>query len=216
MPIYDIYSKRQKRLRGELPDVYQYDTIPIELRHQVIHIWNGILRGPRDAYRIINDRLSREYGKPRLSGSGSTYTTIVHSFFLRTDDMYEAIDVIEESFKIIDNDVRSRPLEFANSKISPDEAIDELNYRFREHGVGYQYESSQIVRVDSEFIHSEVVKAALSMLSDPMYEGANAYFLSAHDRYRAKQYEDCMNDCLKAFESCIIAICEVRNWDYDK
>ena len=53
------------------------------------------------------------------------------------------------------------------------------------------------------------------MLSDPMYEGANAEFLSAHDHYRAKRYDDCMNDCLKAFESCIKAICDTRGWSHD-
>ena len=28
MPIYDIYSKRQNGLRGEVPDVYEYEFIP--------------------------------------------------------------------------------------------------------------------------------------------------------------------------------------------
>ena len=95
-------------------------------------------------------------------------------------------------------------------------AIDELNYWFREYGVGYQYESGQIIRVDSQYPHSEVVKPVLSMLSDPMYERANAEFLSAHEHYRAKRYEECMNDCLKAFESCIKAICDTRSWIYNK
>ena len=147
MPIYDIFSKRQKRIRGEFPDVYQYGTIREALRYQVIHIWEDIFRGPSrvSVYGLINDRLSREYGKPSLGGSSSSDTTIVHNFFLITDDTYEAIDVIEESFKIIDKDVRNRPLEFGGRKISPDEAIEELNYRFREHGVGYRYESGQII-----------------------------------------------------------------------
>lgn len=38
MKIYELFSKRQKRLRGEVPDVYQYETIPPELRVQVVHI----------------------------------------------------------------------------------------------------------------------------------------------------------------------------------
>ena len=46
MPIYDIFSKRQKRLRGEFPDVYQYETIPNELRVQVIHIWRDAFGAP--------------------------------------------------------------------------------------------------------------------------------------------------------------------------
>ena len=213
MPIHDIFSKRQKRLRGEFPDVYQYETIPEALRYQIIHIWEDIFRGPGHAsvYKLINDILSREYGKPSL---GTSDSSAIHHFFLRTDDTYEAIDVIEESFKIIDKDVRNRSLDFGGRKISPDEAIDELNDRFQEHGVGYRYESGQIVRVDSEFIHSEVVKPALSMLSHPMYEGTNDEFLKAHEHYRAQRYEECMNECLKAFESCLKAICDKRGWLY--
>ena len=53
------------------------------------------------------------------------------------------------------------------------------------------------------------------MLSDPMYEGANAEFLKAHEHYRAGRHKECMNECLKAFESCIKAICEARGWDYE-
>ena len=60
-----------------------------------------------------------------------------------------------------------------------------------------------------------MVKPVLSMLSDPMYEGANAEFLKAHEHYRAGRHKECMNECLKAFESCIKAICEARGWDYE-
>ena len=80
--------------------------------------------------------------------------------------------------------------------------------------MGYQYESGKISRVDSQFIHSEVVKPALVMLSDPMYEGANDEFLKAHEHYRARRYKECMTECLKAFESCIKAICDARRWAY--
>ena len=69
----------------------------------------------------------------------------------------------------------------------------ELNYRFREHRVGYQYESGQIIKVDSQFVHSEVVKPALSFLSDPIYKGANEEFLKAHEHYRKRRYKECLN-----------------------
>ena len=219
MPITDIFSKRQKRLRGEFPDVYQYETIPEGLRYQILYIWadaygSSNLKGGRlQVHQHISRVLCREYGIPSLAVGTNSYGS-VRNFFLRIGRVERAIDVIELSFQQIDWYVRKYPNLFKSS-MPPDEAIAELNHRFKEHGVGYQYESGQIIRVDSEFVHSEVVKPALSMLSDPMYEGANAEFLSAHDHYRAKRYDDCMNDCLKAFESCIIAICEARGWDYD-
>lgn len=44
-------SSCQKRGRGELPDVYQYETIPEALRIQIIHII-------RDAFGDLHDLLS--------------------------------------------------------------------------------------------------------------------------------------------------------------
>ena len=47
----------------------------------------------------------------------------------------------------------------------------------------------KIIRVDSEFIHSEAMVPAMKMLSGPMYEGANAEFLKAHEHYRAEKLQ---------------------------
>ncbi|MDP1861483.1 MAG: hypothetical protein Q8K82_22640, partial [Gemmatimonadaceae bacterium] len=45
MSIFDLFSKRQKRLRGEAPDVYTYDRLPEPLRAQIVHIWHDTLGG---------------------------------------------------------------------------------------------------------------------------------------------------------------------------
>ena len=228
MPVVDIFSKRQKRLRGEFPDVYQYETIPNELRVQVIHIWSAALGELRrnswgdlnpintvKAYEDIHKYLCYRYGKFKLSEQQSSVYESICNFFLETKDTENVIDVIEVSFRYIDQHVRGNRSKFSERKITPDAAIAALNNRFQEHGVGYQYESGQINRIDSQWIHSEVVKPALSMLSDPMYEGANDEFLKAHEHYRKGEYKDCMNNCLKTFESCIKSICDTRSWHYD-
>ena len=75
MAVFDLFSKRQRRLRGDVPEVYQYDTLPEAFRVQVIHMWiDGIgspdshhnlgpLRiAPFRAYSLIADALRREYG----------------------------------------------------------------------------------------------------------------------------------------------------------
>ena len=221
MPVVDIFSKRQKRLRGETPDVYQYETIPNELRVQVIHIWYdafgevsrnnfGELQCPysaTEAYKHIHATLCHEYGFFRLGEDDDLDFEAVYNFFLKAQEVEKVVDVIEVSFQYI--------TQYA-SYIPPEEAIDELNHRFQEHSVGYRYESGQIIRVDSEFIHSEAMVPAMKMLSGPMYEGANAEFLKAHEHYRAENYKECMNECLKAFESCIKAICKERWWKYNE
>lgn len=204
MSIIDIFSKRQKRIRGEAPDVYQYDNIPHQLRVQVIQILNDTNDRDYYVYERIHKVLSREYGVFTLSTRitrAYAYNESVQDFFLSVSDVEKALDVIELLCQQLD-------------RLNSHEDINEINYRFREHGVGYQYESGQIIRIDSQFIHSEVVKPAMSMLSAKMYEGANAEFLSAHAHYRSRRYGDCLNECLKAFESCMKAICDKRKWSY--
>ncbi|HUS74827.1 MAG TPA: hypothetical protein VMY43_02350 [Methanothrix sp.] len=222
MVVFDLFSKRQKRSRGEVPDVYQYKTIPVELRVQIVHIIRDafgdlVTYQPRVAinnFIFIHEALCREYGVFRLGGQNDPDFDAVVNFFLQTQETEKAIDVVELTFRVIDRVVRGRQHLYENRKLSPDEAIDELNQRFREHGVGYQYESGMMMRVDSQLIHEEIVRPALSMLSDPMYEGANAEFLSAHSHYRTGKYKECLNDCLKAFESTMKAICTQRGWEF--
>lgn len=221
MSIIELFSKRQKRLRGELPDVYQYDEIPQALRVQIVHIWkdafgdhNAYQTGARSAYRLIHDSLCREYGLFKLHDYTNNHFEAVGNFFLKEKDVERAIDVIELSFRCIDRVVRGNEYKYEGIKLSADDAIAELNTRFREHGVGYQYESGQMIRVDSQLIHSEVVQPALRLLVSKIYKGANQEFLSAHSHYRARNYKECLADCLKSLESTIKAICDKRTWSY--
>ena len=231
MKDYELFSKRQKRLRGEVPDIYQYEIIPQELRVQIVHIWRAVLRDrytgdARQVYELLHQELSYAYGKFTLDQGGdssyhsvrddSYHVTTVINFFLSTDDIERAIDVIEFSFRFIDQDVRHNRHGYFRPSVSPDDAINELNYRFREHGVGFQYKSGQIIKIDSQFIHSEVIKPALIMLADPIYKGANEEYLNAHEHYRKGRYKECLNDCLKAFESCMKIICGKREWPYNE
>ena len=57
-----------------------------------------------------------------------------------------------------------------------DDAVVELNTRFQEHGIGYQFESNKIVRVDSQFLHKEAVRPALRLLTATHYAGADEEF----------------------------------------
>jgi len=89
-----------------------------------------------------------------------------------------------------------------------------LNSRFREHGIGYQLESGNIVRVDSQLVHSEVVKPAFYLLSHQRFAGANDEFLKAHEHYRHGRASETINECLKAFESVLKIICTAKGWPY--
>ena len=172
------------------------------------------ISGSEDPYQLIHSILCREYGVFILGSKYDSYSESVSKFLLQTEETEKAIDVIELGFRYIDRVVRESPEDFERREISPDDAINELNQRFRRHGVGYQYESGMLVRVDSQLIHCEVVRPTLNLLQDSKYEGTNEEFLSAHEHYRNRRYKECLTECLKAFESCLKAICKARTWPY--
>ena len=227
MAIFDLYSKRQKRLRGEVPDVYTYDDIPKPVRVQIVHIWKDSL-GDEDeyyrydevkqSYKFIVETLRREYGVFKLVTS--RYETLNNlqelvEFFLDVGDTGKVIDTIELSFKVIDKFTRNYTHRYPQAKERANQSISELNDRFREHGIGYQFEGAEIMRVDSQLLHMEAVKPALHLLSAKEYVGAQQEFLSAYEHYRHGKHKEALNDALKALESTMKTICDKRSWKYD-
>jgi hypothetical protein len=222
MGFYELFSKQQKKLRGEVPDVYQYNDFPNPFRVQVIHIMTDVLGDDarfhdesRQAYEFINKTLCREYGVFSLTNERVPNSEHVANFFLNMREADKVLDVIQLIMQISDNYIRQHG-RILGGKITADEAIAELNHRFKEHGIGYQYEGGKIIRMDSKVIHSEVVKPVLQLLQGKIYAGANDEFLKAHEHYRHKRYKESMNECLKAFESTMKAICKKRHWPFSE
>lgn len=226
--IFDLFSKRQKKLRGEVPDVYVYDNIPNALRVQIVHIWQDTLgtnnhyfsySKVREAYQFIVDVLCREYGLFYLPSHDKygdrMYLNELANFFLKEKDIEKVIDIIELSFKTINVFTKDyQYLHRSNNVELIEKAINELNYRFKEHGVGFQFVENEIIRIDSELLHSEAVKPALKLLNEKNYKGAQEEFLSAYEHYRHGKNKESLNDCLKAFESTMKAICDKHKWQY--
>jgi hypothetical protein len=233
MAIFDLFSKRQKALRGDIPDVYTYEDLPNALRVQIVNIWSDALGntshyydhygcGPnvKTAYKFIVNTLCREYGMFKLPTAEKyqdrMYLEELANYLLQVEDVEKQLDIVELSFKYIDKLTREFGyLRKQNASKSVDDAIGELNDRFKEHGIGFQFEEGEIVRVDSELIHSEAVKPALRLLNEKSYHGAQQEFLSAYEHYRHGKNKEALNDCLKSFESTMKAICDKRKWAYE-
>ena len=183
-------------MQGEIPYTYPPETIPDELLGQILYIWEkvwgeafynnfGELQLSQlayDAYKSIERTLREEYGVRSLvegndsDGEINDLYEIIYDFLFETKNTDNVIDLIEVSFRYIDQEVRRkfyvpnddgldeifgpRHRDISYDDMPPDEAIDLLNQRFREHNVGYQYESGQIVKVDSPDSPSEVVTPA--------------------------------------------------------
>ncbi|WP_159887582.1 STM4504/CBY_0614 family protein [Paenibacillus puerhi] len=223
---FDIFSKRQK----QPVEIFTYDTMPDEFRVQVIHIWVDAI-GPyivnsiysrrtqssasNGVWDFINKTLCKEYGVFELSSSGKTIADNCANFLLETT-VERALDVIELSIQCVDRHIRQWSYDTkreAQIKQSPDDAINELNMRFREHGLGYQYINGHIVRVDSDYIFKEAVEPAVNILREEEFTGASEEFLSAHEHFRKGRYKEAITDALKAFESVMKTICKRKGWE---
>jgi hypothetical protein len=235
MAVWELYSKRRKKELGQLPDVFTYDSIPSALRTQVVHMWDEAIGVPyrrnmmagesekiQGTYLQIAQILRREYGLFKLSTSrdpsdkGEAREDLVN-WFLKEQDNERVLDAIELTFRIIDVYCGDdRYLHKRNNRKIADGVVEELNIRFKEHGVGYQFAEGKLLRVDSQLVHSEAVIPALTVLRGERYAGAQEEFLSAFEHYRHGKKEEALVDACKSFESTMKAICDKRDWAYDK
>ena len=226
MAIIDLFSKRQKRLTGEVPDIYTYDPIPPRLRVQIVHIIrdaigedNTHISRHEKVYEILHNTLCREYGKFSLVGDDNeNHKEQVLNFLLKTPETDEVIDVIELSFKFIDRFIKNNReyKKYTNVKIEPEDAISELNVRFKENGIGYSFDGNEIIRVDSTYVHSEITKPVIALLWNNKFKGANEEYLKAQEHYRHGRNKECLTECLKAFESTMKVICTEKGWAYNQ
>jgi hypothetical protein len=141
----------------------------------------------------------------------------VLNFLLHTNEYERALDTIELCFRYISIIIKENWSHYrykTEVNIEPDKAIEELNVRFKENGVGYSFESGELIRIDSTYLHSEVVKPTLSLLSSKKFGGVNEEYLNAHEHYRHGRNKECLNECLKAFESTLKTICKEKNWPF--
>jgi hypothetical protein len=128
----------------------------------------------------------------------------------------DALDIIQSSFQVIDHLVRKMEYHSRNADVTqdPDSAIEELNRRFREHAIGYQYAKGILIRLDSQFVHAKVVKPALSLLNATGFDGPADEFMRAFEHYRHGRNKETVAEALKAFESTMKSICAERKWSY--
>ncbi len=220
MPIIDIYSKRKHRRLDEIN--YCYDYLPDELRTQVLFVLDRLFKGNKDMSDGVVSILREEYGLRQIAHGYSrrTYQNVnseLEVFIELEEDVDKVIDAIELSFRIVENVLGDV---FLYKVREPEEyfkeAVSDLNYRFKEHSIGYQYDSGIIFRIDSEFMQSEVVEDVVNLLKDSQYSKVNEEFLIANKHFRSGDYKDAFTACQRSFESAMRIVCDKHGWEYNK
>ncbi|MCA9813972.1 MAG: hypothetical protein KC652_02565 [Cyanobacteria bacterium HKST-UBA01] len=233
--MFKLFSKRQMTPPPESP--YVYNKVPKELRGQVVHILNEVVgkypqpwnefkgnimhtmdpnqRSPSGQFwQRAFKALTKEFGVPSLADPydyDTEYQQCI-AFIISADDK-QCLDAIDLLFQRINTEIREYPLKFPES--TPDEAIAELNQRFKQHNIGYSF-INELVEVKSEYVHQKAVEPAFRLLRDNDFRGAEQEYVEAHQHYRAGRYKDAIVKANSAFESTLKTICDKKRWQYDK
>ena len=233
MPVLDLYSYRKKVAEGGTPDVFIYGrTSRTTPGSRSFTFGEKLLVGIIVIPKSPSEHQSRTTRLGRLStmnsardrgvlnlGEERNIDSRCEKYFLNCKSVEAALDLVELTFFYVDKIARiysSNMRKARGIKITPNDAIKQLNERFRRAGVGYRFENGKIFRIDSELIHSEVVKPALQYLLTPGFEGPCEEFMSAYAHYRDGQMKDAITDANNAFESTLKTICAQRGWQFSQ
>ena len=222
MVIKDLFSKRDRKAE---PAPLIRDAIPQEFRVQVLHIWARALGTSElrtlntvpDYWKGLHDNLAEEHGLMQLGEYHDTPRVACQRYLLGVKDAEKALDLIQLSFRIVERVIPQISYHMKPSLgIFQDApaAIADLNHRFDEHNLAYQYSGGHIFRRDSAFLHSEVAEPALRLLHAENFEGPEEEFRSAHNHFRHGRMKEATTEALKAFESTMKAICAARGWGH--
>lgn len=228
--VHNLFSWRKNEASGTLSDVYVYDEIPSKLRTQIYHIIDETLAWDRingrydyhSAFGEIESALKHELGRLQLVTVNGYHQLspreMVLNFLLREENVDDLLSTVEMAFRVIEKLERLECYSdgYRSYPNWGNDAIEALNLRLDQNRVGYFFQSGQLHRKDSEFLHANAVKPALEVLSGKRFAGPNQEFLKAHEFYRERQHKECLTWCLKAFESTMKVICDHQGWAYDK
>lgn len=228
MGIFKTYWQRQREARGDVPDVYSYDSFPNSLREQIVQIAsdgfdayasNRMEYGtPQSRFRNICESivkiLRREFGEHRLPpklGFDDPPNELFNfiKFEKNIDKILSAIEIV---CRILEEKKATQPGSETETHI--ENAIEEINARMKMAGLGYEY-NGEIIRIESELIHAEAVKPALTLLREKRYAGPEQEFRTAYDHYRRGKHKEAITEAAKAFESTMKVILDKRGWNHN-
>jgi hypothetical protein len=229
--MFPLFSSRTKK-EPKAPSLI-YDKLPKPFRAQVVHILmatvpeepepvipSNIYHSPwmeypspvrafwKNAFKI----LTKEFGVFQLANNTLSHYGQFLSLIYE-GNAEECLDAIDLLFQGIDTMVREHPIH--NAGMSPNDAVSELNERFKQHNLGYAF-VHQLVRKDSDYIHENITEVSLALLRVHGFEGAEEEFQKAHKHFRSRNYREAIVFANSAFESTMKTICTKKRWKYDK
>lgn len=229
--VYEPFHIRQRNLdRAGQPVLYKFDELPDAFKVEVFRVLEDVIgreqkQGgvtyvrvgdhseplPRTVWKVIGNAIADHLGY--RTGESDGQPDFYNLMFRSKLPVGQVLSGIEIAFRVVERLPPSYQSD-AGSELSPEQAIQAFNRRFRQHDLGYSFNSGQILRVDSQYLHTEVVNPALQLLTSAGFEGAQTLFLRAHKHFRHSENDDAILDAARAFESTMQHICDELSWEY--
>jgi len=229
--IFQTYSERRRLAQkaGE-PDIYVYSEFSKQFRHQVSmaveegigcyhvysgHEWDSIAEA-NDVWEFLHNTCVKEVFSYTEFSKTRNLKDNFRRYMMEIADTDDLLSVLEVGLNMLSavSQVKGRNLQIRGARISGEDAIAEINQRFKQHSLGYNFENGIIIREDSKIFHSEVVKPTLFLLQNVIYEKPNEEYMLAHRHYRDGLFKDCITAANRSFESMLKCICENEKWKY--
>ncbi|MFY1110428.1 MAG: abortive infection family protein [Methanosarcinaceae archaeon] len=214
----DLFGQEEEIERKQF---FSYENIPAETRQKVFFVidengyhlekdWSESERVKTEDFSKLRYEICKHKGIPEISDK-----------FLDDDAIYEWIMncPVEDFLRTIELFIRVRLKDrtkgYRERLIN---TIRDINDIFNIDKVGYEIEivSGKIIRRDSEFLHEQVVKKAITLLYVNDFKGPLEEFEKALDHYLKKEYKDTIQEANNSFESTMKAVLTKLNLDFNQ
>ena len=172
MEVYESFALRKRRTQNAgKPTIYRYDRFPAAFRAQVLHIlWEEFdlkgaseYRRPLAYWNAIYEFYSREIG---FFSPVENASEICKTILMEEDNVDNVLSFIEMVF-------HGSEMLTGGDRSLADKAIRTLNRRFLQHDLGYQFQEGYIIVMTSEYLHTEVIEPAITLLRSEGFDGRN-------------------------------------------
>lgn len=223
MGLANTYSRRLRASQPDGVDVYQYDEVPDKIRVQIVGIVIDLLgdcsfgnQHSQLLWQNLSQYVARDGGIKSLQQheiNSYKFRKNLENYIEESADLYGILDFCDLLF-IYTEKVKDIVTSYYSYEKKINQAIEELNTYFKESSFGYEYNNNQMIRIDSQHIHKEVIKPVLQLLGDERFKKVDEEYRLAHEHYRNKHIKDCIVACNRSFESMLKTICDLERWEY--
>ena len=218
--VYELFSRRN-RDKTKDPDVYNYDKFPEGFRNQFLHIMLDVFEELKFSCSNPIQEFCRIFAREK--GMPSIYSRCRHEintwnafceYALNCSEI-DFVDLMDFAFAalVANKDVRNHINYNSKSFV---EAIDELNERFKQHNLGYEFSNGMIIKKTNKVTHETIVKPALKLLCDEEFKGAEEEYLNAWKQFMDGDNQGAILNAAKAFESFMKILCSKMHYTFDK